>query len=149
MKSETDLQHELLVAWEEWLPTNWGRKLSNSFTSGIPDLLLSGYGGPYIIEIKKISKLPVRETTVVTFDHPLTALQNQTLIRLRRGGTYAGWWAIHRTFHEDGILVGLTQADADTITMKRFIEKCVIRKRGQHWGEVFPFVLQEIRLGHH
>jgi hypothetical protein len=142
MKHEVDLQRELLDAWEKADPYNWGRKLSNSYTSGIPDLLLSG-GGTYIVEIKKITDLPIKTDTPIKFDHPLTALQNQSLIRLRRGGTSAGWWAIHRTYHEDAIVGGHFISDIPK-NKGEFFHKCLIRKRSQPWGQLFPQMLRWI-----
>lgn len=146
MKKETDLQREIIDGWEDMDPRHYGLKLSNAYTSGVPDLLLSG-GGAYIVEIKKVTKLPVRPDTRVSFDHTLTAIQNNALIRLRKGGTWAAWWCVHRTFHEDGIFVGHSLADIPT--QEEFIAQCIIRKRGQPWATVFPQLLALTRVPAH
>lgn len=144
MKHETDLQRELLDAWEAW--GGWGKKLTNAFTSHIPDLLLvnniEGVGLTYIVEIKKMEALPVRDTDLVKFAHPLTKGQNQCLIDIRKAGGLSGWWVVYRTYKDDGVYIGHTIDDIPT--KQEFISKCLVRKRGQPWTELFPAMVARL-----
>ena len=160
MTKETIIQRHILDGVET--AGGWGKKMSNTYVSGIPDLLIvynasGGVGNvqapnsTYILEVKKLDALPVRDDDLVKFAHPLTELQHRCLININRAGGCAGWIAIYTKGMVDYIFLGRDKLDIPT--KKEFLTKCLTRKRGpagQSWASIIPLVLTNLsKLPYH
>jgi len=144
MVKEVDIQRTILDGIEE--AGGWGKKMSNMYTNGIPDLIMVLRVGEYathVTEIKKLDALPVRDGDLVKFAHPLTILQEQCILSIVKAGGSAAWWVVYKTKTEDLIYVGLTRDDIPT--KEEFLSKCLRRKtgpRGARWSELMLPLLQ-------
>lgn len=145
MVKEVDLQATILVGVRE--AGGWGKKMSNMYISGIPDLLIVLASVTYIVEIKKLNALPVRDTDLIKFAHPLTELQNQCLIGINTAGGCAGWLAVYTKGMVDFIVTGRDKRDIPT--RQEFYDRCVKRNRGPQgtsWATILPRVLFQLGI---
>lgn len=131
---EVDLQRKIIDAVIEI--GGWGKKVSNMYVNGIPDLLLVKHisivncrpRDTFHTEIKTLNALPIKNGDVVKLAHPLTLLQEKCIMDINKAGGCAAWCLIYTSKTEDMIYLGRTRGDIPT--KEEFISRCLRRKRG-------------------
>lgn len=150
MTKEVDIQSQLITGVKQ--AGGWAKKASNTYISGIPDLVvvlntISGrvlVNRTALVEIKLILAWPVRATDLMKFKHPLTELQHQCLLSIRKAGGSAGWWAIFRRARQQGDYIYVGHDKRDIPTREEFQSKCLTRQYGQKWGDLLPEMLARL-----
>jgi hypothetical protein len=125
MTKELPFQRKIINAVKEC--GGWGCKLSNQFTSGIPDLVLQLPDRPkYLVEVKMVA-LPVRPGDMLKV--ALTVLQKKTILDDQGAGGSTGVLVCHSTPKFD--LIYVTRNVTTMPTKEEFLAKCQTRSRGQ------------------
>lgn len=122
---ELPFQSKLIQAVKE--EGGWGRKLSNRFIIGMPDLLLKlpCYVSPFLVEVKMVV-LPVRLDDQLKV--ALTALQGQTLLEWRRAGGSGGALICYQEPGRGGGKQILAYRTHETPpTKQEFLNQCMIQ----------------------
>lgn len=137
MKDETSYQHDIIKAVVAL--GGWGKKLSNRFLIGIPDLgIVLRPFGQMIIEVKKVEHAASTNRPVNT---GLTDLQSINLRDIAKSGGNCGVLLLAPGDKRGTLKVGGYFGPAETYIPKEFHECALIKSPTNRWENLLPILL--------
>lgn len=139
MKSEVDHQGDIVKAVKRL--GGWGKKLSNRFLIGIPDLgiVIRPYGH-FIIEVKMVEHAATTNRPVNT---GLTDLQAINLRDIAASGGNCGVLLICKTATRGNHKVWGYYGPAETYNPKEFHECAMTKSATNPWDRLLPILLPQ------
>lgn len=137
MKNETAYQAEIVKAVKEL--GGWGKKLSNRFLIGVPDLVIVLRPfGTMIVEVKKVDHHPSTNRAV---DSGLTPLQESNLREIVQAGGNCGVLLISPGGPRGALKVWGIYGAASTYVPKEFHECAMTKSPTNPWDRLLPILL--------
>ena len=141
MKDETAYQRDIIHAVEQL--GGWGKKLSNRFLIGIPDLGITLRPfGTTIVEVKKVDHSPTNSRAAQT---GLTELQAINLRDIWKSGGNCGVILISPGGSGGAVKTWAYPGPADTYTPREFHECHLLKTAKNPWVNLIPHLLQEMQ----